>query len=211
LNAKTVQDELFSSEKLTLPAKRLERGDVKKAVEVALREWPNKSQQEIAEQVGCSQFTVHSVQKELIAANMLTLPAKRMGKDGKERPTAYATRTTRTATSATFNPVLDGGEAVNTPGAGPGAHVSNSARGPFQAWALDCVCAERAGTGAGAGTSARTSCRTSAAPGTVRGMMPEDCPSIHDRGAYRRGHPPGPPPEGVGCPLARPGFRLGKA
>lgn len=41
-------------------------------------------------------------------------------------------------------------------------------------------------------------------------MMPEDCPSIHDRGAYRRGHPPGPPPEGVGCPLARPGFRPGK-
>ena len=137
LNAKTVQDELFSSEKLTLPAKRLERGDVKKAVEVALREWPNKSQQEIAEQVGCSQFTVHSVQKELIAANMLTLPAKRMGKDGKERPTAYATRTTRTATSATFNPVLDGGATVNTPGAGPGRSCFQFGAGVFPAGALD--------------------------------------------------------------------------
>lgn len=186
---------------MTLPAKRLERGDIRKAVEVALREWPNKTLQAIAEQVGCSIDTASRYQKQLSDIGKLTLPATRTGKDGKDRPTTYATRTTRTATSATFNPVLDGG----------GAHVSNSARGPFQAWALDCVCAERAGTGAGAGTSARTSCRTSAAPGTVRGMMPEDCPSIHDRGAYRRGHPPGPPPEGVGCPLARPGFRLGKA
>ena len=76
----------------------LERGDIRKAVEVVLREWPNKSQQAIAGQVGCSQFTVHSVQKELIAANMLTLPAKRMGKDGKERPTAYATKTPTSAT-----------------------------------------------------------------------------------------------------------------
>jgi len=90
--------------------KRLERGDVKKAVEVALREWPNKSQQEIAEQVGCSQFLVNRVQNELISQNKLTLPATRTGKDGKDRPTTYATRTTRTATSATFNPVLDGGE-----------------------------------------------------------------------------------------------------
>ena len=159
LNAKTVQDELITSNKLTLPAKRLERGDIRRAVEVALREWPNKSQREIAEQVGCNVAYVNRIKQELFTSKKLTLPATRTGKDGKSYPTTYATRTTRTATSATFNPVLDGGATVNTPGAGPGAHVSNSSRGPFQAWALDCDCAERAGTGAGAGTSAGTAAR----------------------------------------------------
>ena len=38
------------------------------------------------------------VQDELVTSNKLTLPAKRMGKDGKERPTAYATKTPTSAT-----------------------------------------------------------------------------------------------------------------
>lgn len=124
-----MQDELCTSTKLTLPAKRLERGDIRKAVEVALREWPQKSQAEIAAQVGCSQGIVARYKDELITSNKLTLPATRTGKDGKSYPTTYATRTTRTPTSATFNPVLDGVATVNTPGAGPGDRVSNSARG----------------------------------------------------------------------------------
>ena len=81
-------------------------------MEVALREWPGKSQAEIAAQVGCGQGTVSKIQAELIPRNKLTLPSTRTGKDGKDRPTTYATRTTRTATSATFNPVLDGGGPV---------------------------------------------------------------------------------------------------
>ena len=32
----------------------MKRGDVKRAVELAVKTWPNKSQQEIAEQVGCA-------------------------------------------------------------------------------------------------------------------------------------------------------------
>ena len=120
-------------------------GDIRRAVEIALREWPNKSQQEIAEQIGCGQGTVAKVKADIIPRNII--PPTRTDSMGRTRPTTYATRTTRTATSATFNPVLDGGATVNTPGAGPGAHVSNSARGPFQAWALDCDCAQRAGTG----------------------------------------------------------------
>ena len=90
--------------------KRLERGDIRRAVEIALREWPNKSQQEIAEQVGCNVAYVNRIKQELFTSKKLTLPATRTGKDGKSYPTTYATRTTRTATSATFNPVLDGGE-----------------------------------------------------------------------------------------------------
>lgn len=93
---------------MTLPAKRLERGDVKKAVEVALREWPNKSQQEIAEQIGCGQGTVAKVKADIIPRNII--PPTRTDSMGRTRPTTYATRTTRTATSATFNPMLDGGE-----------------------------------------------------------------------------------------------------
>ena len=107
MTAKPVQDELVTSNKLTLPAKRLERGDIRRAVEIALREWQNKSQQEIAVQVGCSQGMVAYVQGKLINIDKLILPAKRTGKDGKNRPTTYATKT---PTSATFNPVLDGGE-----------------------------------------------------------------------------------------------------
>ena len=78
--------------------KRLERGDVRKAVEVALREWPGKSQQEIAAQVGCAVSYVNGIKKELFTTEKLTLPATRTGKDGKDRPTTYATRTTRTPT-----------------------------------------------------------------------------------------------------------------
>ena len=88
--------------------KRLERGDVRKAVEVALREWPNKSQQEIAEQVGCSQRFVGMVKEDIRSTSII--PPTRTDSMGRTRPTTYATRTTRTATSATFNPVLDGGE-----------------------------------------------------------------------------------------------------
>ena len=72
--------------------KRLERGDVRKAVEVALREWPNKVLSEIAKQVGCTHRYVKTVQDELCTSTKLTLPATRTGKDGKDRPTTYATR-----------------------------------------------------------------------------------------------------------------------
>lgn len=109
-----MQDELCTSTKLTLPAKRLERGDIRRAVEIALREWPNKSQQEIAEQVGCSKQYVGHIKGEI--SKQVYLPPTRTDSMGRTRPTSYATKT---PTSATFNPVLDGG----------GVHVSNSARG----------------------------------------------------------------------------------
>ena len=76
--------------------KRLERGDVRKAVEVALREWPQKSQAEIAAQVGCSQVYVGKVKDNIT----VILPPTRTDSMGRTRPTTYATRTTRTATSA---------------------------------------------------------------------------------------------------------------
>ena len=70
-----------------------------------MREWPGKSQQEIAAQVGCSQGLVARYKGEFITSNKLNPPPIRTGKDGKQYPTAHATRTT---SSATFNPLPAG-------------------------------------------------------------------------------------------------------
>jgi len=71
---------------------RLSRGDVRHAVEMALETWPDKTQQAIADQVGCSQGTVAKVKAELIPTNKLNIPETRVGKDGKSRPTSYKPR-----------------------------------------------------------------------------------------------------------------------
>ena len=97
--------ELYINKAHGLPMKR---GDVKRAVELAVKTWPNKSQQEIAEQVGCAVSYVNGIKKDKFSSEII--PPTRTDSMGRTRPTTYATRTTRTATSATFNPVLDGGE-----------------------------------------------------------------------------------------------------
>lgn len=74
---------------------RMTRGDTRHAVEVALKTWPDKTQQEIAEQVGCGQATVHRIKEELIHVNKLTLPDTRTGKDGKQYPTTYNRKETQ--------------------------------------------------------------------------------------------------------------------
>lgn len=71
---------------------RMSRGDVKHAVELALRAWPDRTQQAIADQIGCSQGAVAKVQAELIPENKLILPETRTGADGKRRPTRYKKR-----------------------------------------------------------------------------------------------------------------------
>ncbi len=68
---------------------RMNRGDVRHAVEVALRAWPDRTQQAIADQVGCSQQYVGKVQSELTTSSKLTPPATRTGADGKQYPTSY--------------------------------------------------------------------------------------------------------------------------
>lgn len=59
------------------------------AVALALQTWPDKTQQAIADQVGCSQGLVHKVKDQLIMHDKLTIPETRVGADGKERPTTY--------------------------------------------------------------------------------------------------------------------------
>jgi len=74
---------------------RMTRGDIRHAVEVALKTWPDKTQQEIAEQVGCNRSYLVRIQDELVTSNKLTLPPTRTGKDGKQYPTTYTRKETQ--------------------------------------------------------------------------------------------------------------------
>ena len=60
---------------------RRKREDIKRCIEIAVREFPNLSQNMIAEMVGCSQGYI----SQLITTNKLDRPEKTIGKDGKQR------------------------------------------------------------------------------------------------------------------------------
>ena len=68
----------------------MKRGDVKRAVELAVKTWPNKSQREIAEQVGCTKQYVGQLKAEI--SKQVYLPPTRTDSMGRTRPTSYATR-----------------------------------------------------------------------------------------------------------------------
>ena len=68
----------------------MKRGDVKRAVELAVKTWPNKSQQEIAEQVGCAVSYVNGIKKDKFSSEIS--PPTRTDSIGRTRPTSYATR-----------------------------------------------------------------------------------------------------------------------
>jgi hypothetical protein len=62
--------------------------DVRAAVEKALRTWPDKTQQAIADQVGCSQQYVARLKDQFTTSSKLPeAPATVTGKDGKTYPT----------------------------------------------------------------------------------------------------------------------------
>ena len=61
---------------------RFTRGDMKHAVQIALRMWPEKSQNLIAQQVGCTQGYVSRLKG--ITSN--TMPTRVTGQDGKSYP-----------------------------------------------------------------------------------------------------------------------------
>ena len=66
--------------------------DKHRAIELALLKFPDKTQQQVAEQVGCAQSYVATVARELITSDKLKLPTTRKGKDGRSRPTKYKAR-----------------------------------------------------------------------------------------------------------------------
>lgn len=75
----------------------LRRGaaDKHRAIELALSKFPEKTQQQIAERVGCTQQYVAKVQSQLTTSCKLALPSQRKGKDGRSRPAKYKSRKTK--------------------------------------------------------------------------------------------------------------------
>jgi len=62
------------------------------AIELALIKFPEKTQEQVAQHVGCARSYVSKVANQLVNIHKLTLPAVRKGKDGKSRPTKYKAR-----------------------------------------------------------------------------------------------------------------------
>ncbi len=71
---------------------RMNSADKRRAIELALVKFPDKTQEAIAEHVGCCFQYVSKVQNELSTSGKLNVPKTRKGKDGKIRKTKYATK-----------------------------------------------------------------------------------------------------------------------
>jgi hypothetical protein len=54
--------------------------------------FPNKTQEQVAQHVGCDRSYVSKVANQLVNIHKLTLPAVRKGKDGRSRPAKYKAR-----------------------------------------------------------------------------------------------------------------------
>lgn len=67
---------------------RPSRGDIRHAIELALRTWPERTQVAIAEQIGCTQAYVSMIKDQFITTYEPTPPATVTGKDGKTYPTS---------------------------------------------------------------------------------------------------------------------------
>lgn len=80
---------------------RMNRGDIKRAVEVALTEFPDKTQNEVSSHVGCSQSWVADIKKLIIGSDNEALPHTRINERGQERPTSYNKPEPPTERSAT--------------------------------------------------------------------------------------------------------------
>lgn len=66
---------------------RLQRGDIKRAVEMALSIFLDKSQQEIADHVGCSKQYVSKVKEDVSTSGHVSFPETRKDSLGREQPT----------------------------------------------------------------------------------------------------------------------------
>ncbi len=67
---------------------RPSRGDVRHAVLLALKTWPEKSQREIAAQVGCAFQYVSRLKGDVSTSGHVSMPATRTDSLGREQPTS---------------------------------------------------------------------------------------------------------------------------
>ena len=63
--------------------------DKRKAIELALVKFPEKTQEQVAKHVGCVQSYVVKIRSEIITSDIHKLPDTRRSSDGKSRPTTY--------------------------------------------------------------------------------------------------------------------------
>lgn len=63
--------------------------DKRRSVMLAVEAWPKLNDQAIADICGVSRVFVYEYRKELVTVTSSDQPEKRIGKDGKERPTTY--------------------------------------------------------------------------------------------------------------------------
>ncbi len=66
--------------------KRMTRQDVRHAIGIVLREFPDRSDREIGEQIGCDGKTVASVRSDMESGAEIPQVEKRTGADGKQYP-----------------------------------------------------------------------------------------------------------------------------
>lgn len=98
--------------------------DKQRAIELAFNKFPKKTQQQIADQVGCTQQYVAKVQKQLTTSCKLKLPAVRRGQDKKAYRTkrkprankAAARKATESTSTATYINIGDFDTAVRQQG-----------------------------------------------------------------------------------------------
>lgn len=65
------------------------KGDIRHAVAVALKTWPEKTQQAIADQVGCSIGTVNGIKQVIFKNENHSIPETIINAQGRTRPTTY--------------------------------------------------------------------------------------------------------------------------
>jgi hypothetical protein len=75
-------------------ALRMTPGDLRRAVALALKTWPDKTQQAIAQQVGCGVGTVNRVKQDIFQVENTELPETRTDASGRTRPTTYQKKDT---------------------------------------------------------------------------------------------------------------------
>lgn len=84
----TAQDALwFALGANVLHGKQLTREDKRHAIILALKTWPDKSQGQIADQIGCSREWIGEVKRRLeVTSTLPAEPSRVIGKDGKSYP-----------------------------------------------------------------------------------------------------------------------------
>lgn len=60
--------------------------DRRRAIELAIKNWPERSNRMIAEAVGCSEKTISRIREELVDSSEIARFEKRLGRDGKMHP-----------------------------------------------------------------------------------------------------------------------------